>query len=130
MAVMPETDTHIVEHYPAAYLHVAAVEPDGDEQSQYASVASQTFISRKFPTAVCHVMHRYEHLDDVIPLGEEIFRLVEDAMSQTGTHQDTDEEVEEERFKLILAQLLLLVEAVHHADNPAVNLPSSRWRSI
>ena len=28
--------------------------------------------------------------------------------------QDADEEVDEERFKLILAQLLLLVEAVHH----------------
>ena len=52
-------------------------------------------------------MHRDEHLDYVIPLGEEVFRLVEDAVSQSGTRQDADEEVDEERFKLILAQLLI-----------------------
>ena len=86
---MPEQMPIIIEHYPAAHLHVAAIEPDADEHAEYTSVARQSLITRKLPTAVWHVMDRYQHLDEVIPLGEEIFRLMESAMSQTATYQYT-----------------------------------------
>ena len=58
-------------------------------------------------------MHRDEHLYHVIPLGEEIFRLIEDAMSQTTTYQYTEEDVEKQWGELLIRKPLLLVELAH-----------------
>ena len=68
-------------------------------------MARQSLITRKLPTAVWHVMNRYQHLDEVIPLGEEIFWLIEDAMSQTATYQYTEEDVEKQCLKLLSRHL-------------------------
>ena len=92
----------MVEHNPAAYLQVAAIEPDADEREEEASVARKSLISRKFATAVGHVENRYQYLDEVIPLGEEILRLIEDAMSQTTTYQYTDKDVEKQWRELLI----------------------------
>ena len=61
-------DAHVVEHHPALYLHVVAVEPYRHKHTEYASVTCQSLIAREFPTAIGHVMEWYQHFDDVIPL--------------------------------------------------------------
>ena len=76
-------------------------------------MTGQPFISRKFPTAIRHVVHRYQHLDEVIPLRKEILRLIEETMTETCTYQNTEEDIKEERLKLVIAQFLLLVESLH-----------------
>ena len=65
-------------------------------------MARQSLITRKLPTAVWHVVNRYQHLDEVIPLGEEIFRLIEDAMRLTATYQYTEEDVEQQWGELLI----------------------------
>ena len=47
-------------------------------------------------------MDRYQHLDEVIPLGEEIFRLIEETMSQTATYKYTDKDVEKQWRELLI----------------------------
>ena len=97
-------------------------------------MTGQPFISRKFPTAIRHVVHRYQHLDEVIPLRKEILRLIEETMTETCTYQNTEEDIKEERLKLVIAQFLLLVESLHEqiaqqqTDKPASGVISDGQR--
>ncbi len=106
-------DSHVVENHPTAHLGVAAIEPDADEHSYHTAVARQSLIARKLPTAVGHMVHRYQHLDEMIPLREEVFWLIKDAMSQSATNQHTEEDVQKKGRELFVRHLLLLVELAH-----------------
>lgn len=118
-------DAHVVEYHPALDFQVSTVDPNGYEHTKYASMACQALISRKFPTAVWHVMEWYQHLDEVIPSAEKILWLIEETMSQACSYQYADEDIEEQRLKLLRSYLLFLVEALHQqiakyqADEPA-----------
>jgi len=76
------------------------------------------------------MVHRDEHLDEVVPLREEIFWLVEETMPQSTAYQHTEEDVEEQWVELFIRNLLLLVELAHEqiaqeqAQHPASGIIS------
>ncbi|KXB35969.1 hypothetical protein HMPREF1870_02800 [Bacteroidales bacterium KA00344] len=57
--------------------------------------------------------HGDNHFDEMIPRGEKIIGLVEQAVTQTGTDEHTHKDIKEERLKLFFTNLLFLVEAMH-----------------
>ena len=72
-------------------------------------MAGQTLITRELPTAVGHEMDGQDHLHDMAERTEVVVGLVEEAMPQTGTRQDTHKTVEEEGVEQFVLDLLLFV---------------------
>ena len=87
---------------PNTYLAIAHIKPEGNHQSQGSAVAGQSFIAGELPSAVGHEMDGQEHLHDVLAGSEEIVGLIEQAMPQTGTNQDAQEAIDEQRIEDIL----------------------------
>ena len=91
-------------------------------------------------------MNGQEHLHDVLAGSKEIVGLVEQAMSQTGSDEDAEETVNEQRVENVLFFLLaiflngaysypLLVEQMAHdevgegqPDEPAERIPAERTK--
>lgn len=75
-------DTHIVENDQRLDARVPHVEPQSDEQSDYAAVRRKPLIADILPCSVGKVAHRDEHLDEVVERAEEIAGFIEQAMTQ------------------------------------------------
>ena len=80
-------------------------------------------------------MDRQEHLYDALPRGEEVIGLIEDTMSQTGTYQDAHEAIDEQGFKFLVGDALLLIQPAHHqigqcqSDEPHQRVPADAERA-
>ena len=70
-------------------------------------------IACDFPAAIRQEMNRQQHLHDTLPRGQEVLWLVEDAMAQTGTDQDAEEAVNKEGVKVLVLDLLFLIQPLH-----------------
>ena len=69
--------------YHVQYVHIvhlclAAVHPEGDNQSQRAAMTGKPFVSRPFPTAVRQELYGEYHFPEVVQV---IVRLIEQAVS-------------------------------------------------
>ena len=110
-----------VEHVHVVHLRLAAVEPQGDDESQRTAVAGQAFVARKLPSAVRQELHGENHFPEVVQV---VVGLVEQAMTQAGADEDTEEAVEEQRFELVVADAPVAVFFLHdevgksQADDP------------
>ena len=110
-----------VEHVHVVHLRLAAVEPQGDDESQRTAVAGQAFVARKLPSAVRQELHGENHFPEVVQV---VVGLVEQAVAQAGTDEDTEEAVEEQRFELVVADAPVAVFFLHdevgksQADDP------------
>ena len=137
-------DGDVVEHRPYVQFRPSNVENQCDDEAQGAAVAGQTFISGEFPAAVGHKMDGYEHFNDVFTATQEVVGLVEQAVSQSGSDENTEETVDEERVEDVLrlfpavflhgplVDFLLLEQLADdeigecQSDEPAERVPSER----
>ena len=65
------------------------------------------------PSSLSQETDGQEHFYPSFARGQEVVRLVEDAMSQSGTHQNAHEAIDEQGVKEFVLDLLLLIETSH-----------------
>ena len=110
-----------VEHVHVVHPRLAAVEPEGEDKAQRAAVAGQPLVARELPSAVRQELHGKDHFPEVVQV---VVGLVEQAVAQAGTDEDTEEAVEEQRFELVVADAPVAVFFLHdevgksQADDP------------
>jgi hypothetical protein len=128
-------DGDIVQHGPQVDVRLAVIEPQGDHQSERSAVRGESLIAHEFPRTVGHVVHRDNHLDGVVPRCEEIVGLIEQAVAQSGTDEDAEKTVDEERVEILVFNLLFLVQPLHddvsehQSDEPAQRIPAHSERT-
>ena len=98
-----------VEHEERADLRAADVEDEGDEHADDAAVAGQALVAREDPSRG-RVTEGENHLKRV---GQEVFRLVEEAVPQARPDEHAEEAVEEQRLEQFLTDALTAVEVLH-----------------
>ncbi len=120
-------DAHIIQHMEQGQAYAPCIEHQGQHKAQCAAVAGQALVARHHPMRAVvargkphepgspqlgarRFLDGQEHLGKVVQI---VVGLVEQAVTQPGTHQDAHEAVEEHGVELVLAQLLLLIEPVH-----------------
>ena len=74
-------------------LVLAAVEYHSYDYSYGAAVTGQTAVARQLPAALRQESYREQHLDYPPETGQVVFGLIEYAVTQTGTGQNTYEAV-------------------------------------
>ena len=80
-------------------------------------------------------MNRQQHFYDALERGQEVLWLVEDAMAQTGTDQDAEETVDKEGVKVLVLDLLFLIQPFHdhigqcQSDDPHQTIPAHCYRT-
>jgi hypothetical protein len=75
-------------------------------------MTGKAFIASEVPAAIGVLTDGQQHLNEMVPTGEKIAWLVEDAMSQACSYKDAYEAVQKERLKLLVGQLLLSVQVL------------------
>lgn len=116
----------VVEHLPQGHLIAFDIEPQRQHQSQRATMGGQAFIARhlEVPSLIARELDGQQHLDEPSHRREVVLRLIEDAMAQTCTSKDADEAIEEQRVKLPVFNLLVLIQPAYReigqcqADEP------------
>ena len=86
-------DGYDVEDGPHTHLEVLAVEQQGQNDAYGTSVAGKALIACEMPVAIYILPYGEQHLDEMVPAGEEIAWLVEEAMSQACSYKDADEAI-------------------------------------
>lgn len=129
-------DAHKVEHHPRGHLVSADVEPQSDEHSRHAAMAGKPRIARKLPVAaIVGEVDGQQHLHYVLPGGEEIARLVAEAVAQSCPDDNAKEYVKEQWIKLFDTVFVAFVEPFHEkiaqreACEPAQRVPSDGQRA-
>jgi len=128
-------DGDVVEHRPEAQLRALAVEPEGEHQTRRAAVGGQSCVARHLPTAVGQEVDGQQHLHEALERRQEVVGLVEDAVAQSGTDEDAEEAVEEQRVEQLVLDFLLLVEFPYHeignnqTEEPAQGVPAEGVRA-
>ena len=128
-------DGDVVEHRPQGNLLPAHVEQQSQDEAQRAAVRGQALVARHLPPAVGQEVYGQQHLDEAPPRRQEVVGLVEDAVPQACTYQDAQEAVDEQRLKLLVADLLFLVQSPHdevrqcQAYEPAQRVPPESPRA-
>ena len=128
-------DGDVVEHRPHAQFGATAIQPEGNDQTQCATVRRQSGITRELPTAVSHLMHRNEHLQEMGARRQEIVGLIKQTMTQARSQQDAEETVYKQRVKQLVLDFLVLIQPTHHkirtgnSYQPAHTIPPQRNRS-
>jgi hypothetical protein len=90
----------------------------------------KSLVSYILPTAICHVMDGEDHLNDMVPGGEEVIWLIEQAVPQAAAYKDTYEAVDEQWVKILVLDLLLFIqpfddkEGKDQPDQPAYRIPA------
>ena len=105
---------YVVEHLPEAQARLAAVEPQGEHETERAAVRGEAAVARELPSAALKKLYGHEYLHDVLPRREEEVGLVEEAVAQSRTHDDAHEAVYEERVEELVLYLLLTVELPYY----------------
>ena len=125
----------VVEYMPDVHLCIATIEPEGNHQTKCSAVRSQSGVARILPRAVGHLVHWHEHLNEMGTRREEIVGLIEQAVAQTGTHQNANEAIDEQRIEQFVLDFLVFIQPFHHeiaaheAYEPAHAIPSQRDRT-
>ena len=93
-------------------------------------MAGQSLVAREAPRAVGQEAYGQHHLHHVLAAGEEVARLVEQAVAQARAYEYADEAVDEERVKQFGLDFLLLVQPLHYEEcrqqpqQPAQRVPA------
>ena len=125
----------VVHHHPRFELHLAPIEHHSNDQADGAAMRGKSFISREFPRAVGQLVEGDEHLNESLATRQVVVGFVEDAMTQSGSHEHTHETIEEEGFKLLVLNLLVFVETLHNqicqqqAEAPQQGVPTDTVRT-
>ena len=123
---------NVVEHAHEVHLVLAHIEPQGDDQADGTAVGGEPGIARELPAAIGQVADGEYHLDR---MGQEVGRLIKQAMTQTGADQDAHKAINKQRLKLLGRYLLTLIEFQHHhvgqcqPDAPADSVPPHAERA-
>lgn len=105
--------THVVDHRHQFHSVAPRIEQHGYEAPECATVTCQSGITAEVPTATRQYLYREQHLDETADTAEVIPKVIEEAMAEACTHEDTDETVEEQRIELLVRYLLLPVQPPH-----------------
>jgi hypothetical protein len=71
-----------------------------------------------------------KHLKEMGSIGQIVARLIKEAMTESRTYEHTNKTIEEERFELLVRNVLLLVESLHNevgsqkAEAPEQTIPA------
>ena len=121
---------NVVEHAPHAQLRLAHIEQQGKHKAQRAAMACQSLVAGELPPSVGQEMDGQKHLYEPFAAGEEIVRLVEDAVAQACTDENSEETVDEQRVEQLVFYLLFLIQSSDHkvgqrqSDEPAQRVPA------
>jgi len=75
-------------------------------------------------------MEGEDHLYDMVPGGKEVIWLIEQAMPQTASYQDTHEAIDEQRVKILILDLLFFIQPFDDKEGkdqpyqPAYRIPA------
>lgn len=103
-------NAHVVKNAHGVDLVLAYVEPQRHEHAEHAAVRRKPLVARA-PPSFERLLHGQNHLQGV---GEEVPRLVKQAVPKARSGQYADEHVQEQRFELFLGYALLPVKALHN----------------
>ena len=103
-----------IEDCPHSYLQVLAVEQQGQDDANSASMTGKAFIACEMPITINIQTDGQQHLDEMGPAGQEISWFIEDAMSQTSSYKDSDEAIQKEWLELLIWQFLLSVQVFYY----------------
>ena len=96
------SDGNHVHHIHIMKFRLATIQPKGDHQSERTSVTGKSFITGEFPSAACQELDRQKHFHKSLSAGQVLSRIVEQAVPQTCSNQNTEETIKEEGIEFLL----------------------------
>ena len=103
--------SHHIQNIEKMNLRFPAEKHQCQNQSQRTSVAGQSGISGKHPSALWQEMYRQY---DFQRMTQEVLRVIEQAVTQACPGKDTDKTISKQRLESIQRKSLLLVQMVDH----------------